>query len=90
MSRTAARGRRVKVQGRWVADPKHPGAVSRQDMERWIGKRGVVLRGADTDEAPQAYKRLPAGLSDPARTVRILTTLSPTRLALEGGGGAEP
>ena len=36
--------------------PKRPGLISRRDMEGWIAKRGVVLRGADTDEAPQAYR----------------------------------
>src|SRR2546430_12359170 len=59
MSRTAARGRRKKVGGRWVDDPAHPGRISREDMQRWLGRSGVVLRGAGTDEAPQASKRLP-------------------------------
>ena len=90
MSRTAARGRRMKVQGKWVADPRHPGAVSREDMERWIGKRGVVLRGADTDEAPQAYKRLPEVLKHHAGTVRVLHTLSPIGVAMAGEGVFDP
>src|SRR5207302_1742356 len=90
MSRTAAKGRRKKVEGRWVADPNHPGAVSRQDMERWIGKRGVVLRGADTDEAPQAYKRLPEVLRHHAGTVNILHTLSPIGVAMAGAGEFDP
>ena len=90
MSRTAAKGRRKKVQGRWVPDPNHPGAVSRQDMERWIGKRGVVLRGADTDEAPQAYKRLPEVLRHHAGTVSILHTLSPIGVAMAGAGEFDP
>jgi tRNA-splicing ligase RtcB (3'-phosphate/5'-hydroxy nucleic acid ligase) len=90
MSRTAAKGRRKKVEGRWVADPNHPGAVSRQDMERWIGKRGVVLRGADTDEAPQAYKRLPEVLRHHAGTVSILHTLSPIGVAMAGAGEFDP
>jgi tRNA-splicing ligase RtcB len=90
MSRNAARGRRKKVMGRWVADPNRPGAISREDMERWIGKRGVVLRGADTDEAPQAYKRLPEVLRHHAGTVRILHTLSPIGVAMAGAGEFDP
>jgi tRNA-splicing ligase RtcB len=90
MSRNAARGRRKKVMGRWVADPNRPGAISREDMERWIRRRGVVLRGADTDEAPQAYKRLPEVLRHHAGTVRILHTLSPIGVAMAGAGEFDP
>ena len=90
MSRNAARGRRMKVHGRWVDDPKHPGRISRQDMQRWLNERGVVLRGADTDEAPQAYKRLPQVLRHHAGTVRILHTLTPIGVAMAGGAEFDP
>ena len=90
MSRTAARGRRKKVGGRWVVDPEHPGRISRDDMERWIGERRVVLRGADTDEAPQAYKRLPDVLRHHAGTVRVLHTLTPIGVAMAGAGEFDP
>jgi RNA-splicing ligase RtcB len=90
MSRNAARGRRRKVHGRWMADPSRPGAISRQDMERWITGRGVVLRGADTDEAPQAYKRLPEVLRHHAGTVRILHTLSPIGVAMAAANEFDP
>jgi len=90
MSRTAARGRRKKVGGRWVDDPAHPGRISREDMERWLGRSGVVLRGADTDEAPQAYKRLPEVLKHHAGTVRILHTLKPIGVAMAGAGEFDP
>ena len=90
MSRTAARGRRRKVGRDWVDDPKRPGLISRQDMEGWIAKRGIVLRGADTDEAPQAYKRLPQVLKHHAGTVRVLHTLSPIGVAMAGAGEFDP
>jgi len=90
MSRTAARGRRKKVGGRWVDDPAHPGRISREDMQRWLGRSGVVLRGADTDEAPQAYKRLPEVLKHHAGTVRILHTLKPIGVAMAGAGEFDP
>ncbi len=90
MSRNAARGRRMKVHGQWVDDPKHPGRISRQEMQRWIRQRGVVLRGADTDEAPQAYKRLPEVLRHHAGTVRVLHTLSPIGVAMAGAGEFDP
>jgi tRNA-splicing ligase RtcB len=90
MSRNAARGRRKKVGGRWEDDPLHPGRISRDDMHRWIAKRGVVLRGADTDEAPQAYKRLPDVLRHHSGTVRVLHTLSPIGVAMAGAGEFDP
>lgn len=90
MSRTAARGRGRRVHGRWVADPNRPGAISREDMEGWIRRKGVVLRGADTDEAPQAYKRLPEVLGHHAGTVRILHTLTPIGVAMAGAGDFDP
>lgn len=90
MSRNAARGRRKKVHGKWVADPSRPGAISREDMERWIRRKGVVLRGADTDEAPQAYKRLPEVLRHHAGTVRVLHTLTPIGVAMAGAGEFDP
>lgn len=90
MSRTAARGRRMKVGGRWVDDPRRPGRIARDDMHRWIATRGIVLRGADTDEAPQAYKRLPDVLRHHSGTVRILHTLSPIGVAMAGAGEFDP
>ena len=90
MSRNAARGRRMKVSGRWVDDPRHPGRITREDMQRWIAQRGVVLRGADTDEAPQAYKRLPDVLKHHAGTVRVLHTLKPIGVAMAGAGEFDP
>ncbi|HEX2648012.1 MAG TPA: RtcB family protein [Candidatus Dormibacteraeota bacterium] len=90
MSRTAARGRRKKVGQRWVDDPEHPGRISRKDMYDWIARRGVALRGADTDEAPQAYKRLPEVLKHHAGTVQVLHTLSPIGVAMAGAGEFDP
>lgn len=90
MSRTAARGRVRWRHGRQIADPAHPGAISREDMEGWIRRKGVTLRGADTDEAPQAYKRLPEVLSHHEGTVRVLHTLTPIGVAMAGAGEFDP
>ncbi len=90
MSRNAARGRRKKIHGRWVDDPNHPGRISRDDMQQWLSQRGVVLRGADTDEAPQAYKRLPEVLRHHSGTIRILHTLTPIGVVMAGEGEFDP
>ena len=90
MSRTAARGPGKRVNGQWVTDRRNPGRISRQDMQRWLRRKGVALRGADTDEAPQAYRRLPDVLRHHAGTVRILHTLTPIGVAMAGAGERDP
>jgi RNA-splicing ligase RtcB len=32
---------------------------TREEMHRWLTERGVMLIGADLDESPMAYRRLP-------------------------------
>lgn len=82
MSRTAARGKFVKdEQGKKV---RQPGLVRHDEMMKWIHDKGVVLRGADLDEAPQAYRRLPDVLKEHAGTIKILHTLRPIGVAMAG------
>ena len=59
-------------------------------MLDWIGRLGVELRGAGTDESPQAYKRLPDVLAYHAGSVRILHTLSPLGVAMAGENEHDP
>lgn len=73
MSRTAARGHRNKA-----------GLVNKHAMLAWIRNKGVVLRGADLDEAPQCYRRLDEVLAAHAGTIRILHTLRPIGVAMAG------
>ena len=80
MSRTAARGRVDRRTGEVLK----PGAVTREMMRSWVRDRGVELRGAGTDEAPQCYKRLPEVLAHHAGTIRVLHTLRPIGVAMAG------
>lgn len=83
MSRTAARGKPAKAGKNGNPDrPAVPGAVSRDAMLAWIEIRGVTLRGADLDEAPQAYRRLHEVLAHHAGTIEVLHTLSPIGVAM--------
>ncbi len=50
-------------------------------MMKLIAEKGVVLRGGDFDEAPQAYRRLPDVLAAHAGTIRLLHTLRPIGVA---------
>lgn len=75
MSRTKAKGNKKKgVEG----------VVTRANMDSWVKKAKVELRGADVDEAPQCYKRLDEVLADHDGTVRILHRLSPVGVAMAG------
>jgi tRNA-splicing ligase RtcB (3'-phosphate/5'-hydroxy nucleic acid ligase) len=76
MSRTQATGRT-----RYGKRRREPG-ITRQAMDRWVQARGVELRGADVDEAPQAYKRLDEVLPHQGDTIRVLHRLRPIGVAM--------
>jgi tRNA-splicing ligase RtcB (3'-phosphate/5'-hydroxy nucleic acid ligase) len=86
MSRTKARGK-INYKTKEVISP---GLVSRKMMMDWIGDLGVELRGAGTDESPQAYKRLPEVLEYHKNSVRILHTLKPMGVAMAGENEHDP
>lgn len=79
MSRTAAKGKHGK-----------PGLVRPDEMKHWLRAKGVVLRGGDLDEAPQAYRRLPEVLAAHAGTIRVLHTLRPLGVAMAGREIVDP
>jgi tRNA-splicing ligase RtcB len=87
MSRTAAKGKFVKVDGKRI---RREGLVRHDEMMRWIAEKNVVLRGGDLDEAPQAYRRLPEVLSAHEGTIRILHTLKPLGVAMAGRDIVDP
>jgi tRNA-splicing ligase RtcB (3'-phosphate/5'-hydroxy nucleic acid ligase) len=87
MSRTAAKGRFEKVGKKRI---RRDGLVRHDEMMKWIADKGVVLRGGDLDEAPQAYRRLPDVLAAHAGTIRILHTLRPLGVAMAGRDVLDP
>lgn len=86
MSRTKARGKVHRKTGVVLSEP----AIARTDMREWLHLEGVTLRGADLDEAPQAYKRLPSVLAEHAHTIRILHRLHPVGVAMAGPDIRDP
>lgn len=88
MSRTRAAGRFRWRKGRKVQIS--PGEISREDMESWVRRENVELRGAGTDESPHAYKRLPEVLDYHRETIRILHTLKPLGVAMAGADESDP
>ena len=87
MSRTAAKGKFVKIAGKRI---RKDGLVRHDEMMKWIADKGVVLRGGDLDEAPQAYRRLPDVLAAHSGTIRILHTLTPLGVAMAGRDIVDP
>jgi tRNA-splicing ligase RtcB len=63
---------------------------SREQMDGWLQERGVVLIGADLDESPMAYRRLPDVIAEHKDTVRVLHTLRPFAVAMAGEGEFDP
>ncbi len=82
MSRTAARGKRHRRTGKVL---KH-GKVSREMMNDWVDRKGVVLRGGGTDESPHVYRRLSEVLAAQGDTVKVLHTLRPLVVVMAGAG----
>ena len=79
MSRSHAKGKKSQ-----------PGAVSKEDMHKWVKRMGVSLRGADVDEAPHVYKRLHRVLEHHSETVKVIHTLKPLGVAMAGGDTFDP
>jgi tRNA-splicing ligase RtcB len=63
---------------------------TREEMDRWLNERGVTLIGADLDESPMAYRRLPEVLARHAGTVKVLHTMRPFAVAMAGEGEFDP
>ena len=63
---------------------------TRDQMDAWLKSRSVTLIGADLDESPMAYRRLPDVLADHAGSVKVLHTLRPFAVAMAGSGEFDP
>jgi tRNA-splicing ligase RtcB (3'-phosphate/5'-hydroxy nucleic acid ligase) len=59
-------------------------------MHAWLERRGVILRGADVDEAPQAYRRLDEVLADCGPTIEIEHRLRPLVVCMAPGDTVDP
>lgn len=89
MSRTDARGRFVKNPETGKKE-RQPGRVRHDEWQAWLTDKGVTLIGADLDEAPQAYRRLPEVLEYHKNTINILHTLRPFGVIMAGANEFDP
>lgn len=87
MSRTEARGRFVKVDGKKI---RQPGKVRHDEWQQWIREKGVTVLGSDLDEAPQAYRRLPDVLAAHTDTIEICHVLKPRGVIMAGANEFDP
>lgn len=88
MSRSKAAGKTKWKNGQKVKISE--GMISREMMNEWLGREGVVLRGAGTDEAPQCYRRLPDVLDAHENTIDVVEWLSPLGVAMAGENEFDP
>jgi len=63
---------------------------ARAEMDAWLRAKGVTLIGADLDESPMAYRRLPEVIAEHASTVRVLHTLRPFAVVMAGEREVDP
>jgi tRNA-splicing ligase RtcB len=63
---------------------------SRVEMDAWLQSRGVTLVGADLDESPMAYRRLPEVLAEHAGSVKVMHTLHPFAVVMAGESEFDP
>ncbi|MFN2593879.1 MAG: RtcB family protein [Actinomycetota bacterium] len=93
MSRRQAAGKlrwRKGPDGKRRREIVSPGAVDPKEMKAWVEKKGVELRGAGLDEAPQVYRRLNDVLDEHALTIKVLHTLKPMGVAMAGADVFDP
>lgn len=63
---------------------------SKVQMNDWLQRRGVSLIGADLDESPMAYRRLPDVLAHHVASVKVLHTLRPFGVVMAGAAEFDP
>src|SRR5258707_2623150 len=63
---------------------------TRAEMDQWLQSRGVALIGADLDESPMAYRRLPEVLAEHSGSIKVLHTLRPFAVAMAGENEFDP
>ncbi len=76
--------------GRQFSRKKALQTFSRDDMDAWLNKAGVIVSGGDLDESPMAYKRLPDVLVHHEGTIRVKHTLKPFAVAMAGNDEFDP
>jgi tRNA-splicing ligase RtcB (3'-phosphate/5'-hydroxy nucleic acid ligase) len=81
---------RMQAKGKWKNGVQiRPGLITHDDMRAWLDRTGVIVRGGDLDEAPQAYRRLHDVLKD-APAINIWHQLTPLIVCMAPGDTLDP
>ena len=64
---------------------KAKGTITKEEWKDAIKKAGIVLIGADLDEAPQAYKDVNKVMAAQADLVQVLAKFSPKIVRMADG-----
>jgi tRNA-splicing ligase RtcB len=86
MGRMQAKGKTDRNTGEVL----RPALVTPAMMDEWVKRENVQLRGADVDESPHCYKRLPEVLAEHSDSIRVLHTLRPLGVAMAGADVRDP
>lgn len=79
-----------KLRLEWMQEQVSKGIVDFATVQAEAKSRGIELRGAGADEAPQCYKDLEEVLAAHAGTVRVLHRLRPIGVAMAGLETVDP
>jgi tRNA-splicing ligase RtcB len=93
MSRRKAAGKRKWVKGkkgRRYQKQVSPGVVNFRTVQDRLRTKGIVLRGAAADEAPECYKELDDVLEAQKNTIKVLHRLRPIGVAMAGAETYDP
>lgn len=63
---------------------------TKAEMDQWLQGRNVTLVGADLDESPMAYRRLPDVLAHHVGSIEVQHTLRPFVVVMAGDGEYDP
>ena len=88
MSRSKAAGKVRYKRGKRVRISE--GEISREMMMDWLDNRGILLRGAGTDESPHCYRRLEDVLTEHEGTIEVETVLRPLGVVMAGADEVDP
>jgi len=66
------------------------GLVNFENVKKTIEEKGIILKGAGADEAPQVYKKLEEVLQFHKGTIEIIHTLKPLIVCMAGSDEFDP
>jgi tRNA-splicing ligase RtcB len=86
MGRAQAKGKYNRKTGEVI----RAGLVSKNDMEDWVKRFDVELRGAGVDESPHCYKRIEQVLFAHRDTVKVVHRLKPIGVCMASENEIDP